>query len=188
MLPGVFLLNMQSELSELLSPLDVFCARDDRPPPEAVPVEPPGIPEPYRKLLVHSSDMTPTLEAFHGAGIYLDPLTIIDETDVYAREVVLRLDGSGKPVEYGAIRIFLDQLDSPVQAEIREARRPLGSLLEEYNQDRESRPVRYFRVVPDRTIRDIFGESAGDSVYARQNRIVNRAGECIAHVLEILPR
>jgi len=179
---------MQSKLSELLSPLDVFCARDDRPPPEAVPVEPPEIPQPYRKLLVHSSDMTPTLEAFHGAGIYLDPLTIIDEADVYAREVVLCLDGSGKPVEYGAIRIFLDQLDSPVQAEIREARRPLGTLLEEYRQDRESRPLRFFRIVPDQTIQNIFGERAGDAVYARQNRVVNRAGACIAQVLEILPR
>jgi hypothetical protein len=179
---------MQSKTSDLLSPLDLFCVRDGRPPPEAVPIEPPEIPEPYRKLLVHSNDMTHTLEAYHDAGIYLEPRTVIDASDEYAREVVLRLEGSGKPVEYGAIRIFLNRLDVPVQVEIRDARRPLGTLLEEYSQDRESRPEKYFRILPDRTIREIFGEDAGDAVYARQNRIVNRAGECIAQVLEILPR
>jgi len=179
---------MQSKISALLSPLDRFCARDERSPPEAVQVDPSEIPQPYRKLLVHSNDMTPTLEKYHGARIYLEALTVLDQPDAYAREVVLRLEGSGKPVEYGAILIFLDQLDVPVQAEVREARRPLGTLLEEYSQVRESHPSKYFRVVPDQTIQRIFGVNAGDAVYARKNRIVNKAGIDLAQVLEILPR
>ena len=51
-----------------------------------------------------------------------------------------------------------------------------------------SRPVNYLRVTPDRAVRAIFGEGSGDPLFARQNRIMNRNGECIADVLEILPR
>ena len=31
-----------------------------------------SVPEPYKSLLVHSQDMTPTLEEFHGDTIHLD--------------------------------------------------------------------------------------------------------------------
>ena len=39
------------------------------PPIEQVPGE--SVPEPYRQLLVHQDDMTPTLEKFHGDRVHL---------------------------------------------------------------------------------------------------------------------
>jgi len=179
---------MESETLELLSPLHFFCARRGRPPPGAVRVEPEEIPEPYRSLLVHTVDMTSTLGDFHGGGLHLEPLEVIDEPEQYAREVVLRMNGSRKPVEYGAIRIHLSRLPAVICREIRDARRPLGALLEEHGEKMSSRPVNYLRVTPDRAVRAIFGEGSGDPLFARQNRIMNRNGECIADVLEILPR
>jgi len=51
------------------------------------------VPEPYRSLLVHENDMTPTLQQFHRANIHLKILGRAQRDDFYFREVVLQLDG-----------------------------------------------------------------------------------------------
>jgi hypothetical protein len=48
------------------------------------------MPEPYRQLLVHSRDMTPTLETFHGHKLAITVLSREREQDAYLREVLLR--------------------------------------------------------------------------------------------------
>ncbi|MGH7967777.1 MAG: hypothetical protein ACREIC_03515, partial [Limisphaerales bacterium] len=61
---------------------------------------PEAVPPPYNGLLVHSRDMTPTLETFHGQPINLKVLSRELQDPCYIREVVLlRADGKG-PVEY----------------------------------------------------------------------------------------
>ena len=52
-------------------PLTEFYARAGRPLPVPEPLAPADVPEPYRRLLVHGNDMTPTLERFHGERIVL---------------------------------------------------------------------------------------------------------------------
>jgi len=66
-----------------------------------------AVPEPYKTLLVHLDDMTPTLEKFHHRPIHLQVLGRRRAGDDYFREVVLRLDGTNEPVEFGAIKIHL---------------------------------------------------------------------------------
>src|SRR5437016_1980426 len=80
-------------------PLDDFYARAGLPLPkfERIPGE--QVPEPYRSLLVHERDMTPTLEEFHGSGIHLKILRSEQRDDFYFREVALHLNGSETPVE-----------------------------------------------------------------------------------------
>src|SRR5664280_1818199 len=68
------------------------------------------VPQPYRALLVHSSDMTPTLERFYGQTLRLRVLSRERQDDSYKREVILWLAEDTRPVEYGLIRIFLDRL------------------------------------------------------------------------------
>ena len=52
------------------------------------------MPEPYRSLLAHNNDMTPTLSAFHARVIHLRVLSRQQRDDFYFREVVLvRADG-----------------------------------------------------------------------------------------------
>src|SRR3954467_137358 len=75
--------------------------------PKLLPVNGVDIPQPYRALLVHDGDMTPTLENFHRGSLHLQVLRTRCEGDKYSREVVLRVDGSEKPVEFGAIEIDL---------------------------------------------------------------------------------
>ena len=52
-------------------PLDEFYARTGLILPKIERLRGEQVPEPYRKLLVHEHDMTPTLESFHGADIHL---------------------------------------------------------------------------------------------------------------------
>ena len=88
-------------------PLDDFYTQAGLPLPsiEAVPGD--EVPEPYKSLLVHQDDMTPTLAKFHGDTIHLRVLRRQQRDDFYFREVVLVTDKDEKPVEFGAIKIPL---------------------------------------------------------------------------------
>ena len=58
-------------LLDAARPLLDFYQRGGVAPPELLPIDGADMPEPYRKLLVHADDMTPTLEHFHGQRIHL---------------------------------------------------------------------------------------------------------------------
>src|SRR3954469_19663154 len=70
-------------------PLDDFYARSGLPLPKFERIVAERMPEPYRTLLVHENDMTPTLEKFHGAQIHLKILNREQRGDYYFREVSL---------------------------------------------------------------------------------------------------
>ena len=59
------------------------------------------MPQPYRSLLVHSSDMTPTLEQYYQQPMAITVLSRELQESVYLREVILRGANDGRPVEYG---------------------------------------------------------------------------------------
>src|SRR5262245_36535541 len=109
----------------LLDPLDQFYAASHMPLPEAVKVDAEKIPEPYRALLVHEDDMTPTLEAAHRQRIHLQLLSRKVEDEVLLRQVVLVRDSDDKPVEFGAIRIQLTYLPPDARKLVLESRFPL---------------------------------------------------------------
>src|SRR5882672_643636 len=113
-------------------PLDDFYARAGLalPPIERIPGE--QMPEPYRSLLVHERDMTPTLEKFHGADIHLKILNREQRGDFYFREVALLLDGSERPVEFGANKVSLGLFPARARQLILEERLPLGRILADY--------------------------------------------------------
>jgi hypothetical protein len=56
------------------------------------------MPQPYRDLLVHSRDMTPTLERFFGQRLDLTPLRRQFRKTRYWREVTLNLQENSRPV------------------------------------------------------------------------------------------
>src|SRR5689334_5146854 len=88
-------------------PLDEFYARAGLKLPKIDRIADQDLPQPYRSLLSHEKDMTPTLEKHHGAEIHLRVLGRERRGDFYFREVVLELDGSNTPVEFGAIKMSL---------------------------------------------------------------------------------
>ena len=72
------------------------------------PVDAADVPEPYRTLLVHRADMTSTLENFYKDKLRVELLRCHTRGQEYFRAVALRLEESGRRVEFGAIKIMLD--------------------------------------------------------------------------------
>ena len=102
----------------LLYPLDLVYERAGIAAPEVTAVSPEGIPHPYRSLLVHRDDMTPTLERHYGGRVVLRPLSVFTSGSSYFRRVLLVGEQAGQPVEMGAIRMELDAFDAPIRRKI----------------------------------------------------------------------
>jgi chorismate-pyruvate lyase len=168
-------------------PLDEFYARSGLTLPPLEVVHGAAVPEPYRTLLVHESDMTSTLEAFHKAKIQLRPVSRDHHGNDYSREVVLTLEGSGRPVEFGAIRIFLDRFPAAARQEILNAQRPLGYILRDSGLHYVSRPKAFLKLASDRTINELLGLTGAHLLYGRRNSLLDPSGRPLAEIVEILP-
>lgn len=171
----------------MLAPLDAFYERAGLIVPRAVPVAPERLPSPYRELLVHDRDMTPTLEAFHGERLYLRVIGARMDADGYCRLVVLTTGQTLRPAEFGAIRIHLSRFPPPAQEAILANRRPLGTILANYRIEHRSRPQAFMRVASDPLIKGALDLAGPQELFGRRNVLVDRAGEILAEVVEILP-
>lgn len=170
-----------------IHPLDEFFHRQGRPLPAFEVVGADAIPEPYHALLVHERDMTRTLEQFHGAAIHLRVLSRHREAGAYCRESVLELDGSNRPVEFGAIKIHLDRFPEPGRTQILEEHRPLGGILNASGRAYTSRPSAYLRFAADEFIREALHLRNAARLYGRQNTLRDAHGHPLAEIIEILP-
>jgi len=130
--------------------------------------------------------MTPTLETFHGARIQLRVIER-EHDESLARMVVLTLEGNGKPVEFGAIRICLPLFPPEARQTILEGRSPLGTVLATYRVEHVSRPQAFLRVASDALIEEALGLSGQHTLYGRRNVLLTPQNEVLADILEILP-
>jgi chorismate-pyruvate lyase len=152
---------------------------------ESIPAE--QVPEPYRSLLVHDRDMTPTLELFHGADIHLEVLRSYLRGEHYLREVVLHLEGSEEPVEFGANRINLNRLTCTARRLILEGYVPLGRILKDLRIRHINRPQAFLRIEADELIRRSLELSGTPALYGRRNTLRDPQDRIISEVVEILP-
>lgn len=175
--------------SELLlaHPLDEFYAGEGHALPPLTQVEGEAVPEPYRTLLVHQNDMTPTLESFYGSTVHLDVLGRRKKDDAYFREVILRLDTNNAPIEFGAIKINLDLFAPAAREQILHERLPLGRILHEYKIPHTSRPRAYLRLASDRLINKVLELSGAQVLYGRRNTLYDPHQRPLAEIVEILP-
>jgi chorismate-pyruvate lyase len=131
--------------------------------------------------------MTPTLEHFHRSNIHLEVLGRRKKGDEYFREVILRLDGSNQPVEFGAIKINLSRFPAAAREQILTERLPLGHILQKLKIPHSSRPVAYLQVSSDKLIGRLL-ELEGDQVlYGRRNTLFDPQRRPLAEIVEILP-
>jgi chorismate-pyruvate lyase len=166
----------------------LFSAWWPRPALEVIPAD--AMPQPYRGLLDHQSDMTSTLEKFHGEPLGLRVLARRQVGSILSRRVVLVGKESGTPVEFGAIRIELEGFPAAAQELIVEGRRPLGALLAEFAIPYRSRPKLFLKVKTDAEIEtalEIAASGAAPHLFGRENALLNPAGGMLAEVVEILP-
>jgi chorismate-pyruvate lyase len=171
----------------IVYPLDDFYARAGLPLPAIARIHGDEMPEPYRSLLVHERDMTPTLEKFHSSDIHLRILKREQRGDFYFREVVLLLDGSETPVEFGANKVSLVLFPPKARQLILEERVPLGRILKECEIGHTTAAKAFFRVAPDELISSVLHLKAPASLYGRKATIFDAQKRPLAEIVEILP-
>ncbi len=174
-------------VAPLAHPLDEFYAQASRPFPHLKRVPGDEVPEPYKQLLVHNRDMTPTLKAYYKDTLEVEVLRRDQRGDFYFREVLLVIHGSRQPAEFGAIKINLALLSSPARKEILEERTPLGEILEKHAIEHSSRPKAYLQIKSDEFIGAVFKLSQPQWLYGRRNTLSDPAHRAIAEIVEILP-
>ena len=143
------------------------------------------VPQPYRRLLVHSADMTPTLETFFQERLHLRVLSReLQETCM--REVVLSLAHWRRPVVYGAIRVFLEHLPESARKRVLEELNPLGRILQSESIPHMSWPQVFFRTEPDPHMRAMLRLRRDGPLYGRRNVLVDGTRRLLAEVVEVL--
>lgn len=168
-------------------PLDEFYLNAGLPLPQIEVVPGPSLPEPCRQLLVHDGDMTPTLEAFYNATIYIEVLRSEVRNSYYYREVVLLTEGRNQRVEFGAIKISLERLPLAARKDILAERLPFGTVLAKHRIGHTSRPKAFLKIQSDDFINQSLGVSGSPVLYGRRNTLSNLAQEPLAEIVEILP-
>lgn len=155
--------------------------------PEIEEIDGGDMPEPYRTLLVHLNDMTPTLERHHGSLIHLRVLRSRVDGAHYHREVVLLLEGSEQAVEFGANRVALERFPADARDLILKEYVPLGTILARFNITHTCQPSAYFKLTADDLISAELGVPLGSRLYGRCNSVRATTGEVLSQVVEILP-
>jgi chorismate-pyruvate lyase len=144
------------------------------------------VPQPYRALLVHSSDMTSTLASFYGEPPRLRVLTRERRNDSYKREVVLWITEGARPIEYGVIRINLDRLPPAARQLVLQEERPLGDILNGEAIAFLSWPQAFFRLKSDARAGAALGLRNPGFLYGRRNVLLDGSRHLLAEVIEVL--
>ena len=148
--------------------------------------EPDEVEQPYRDLLCHDHDMTSTLSRFHGGEVELQIFEQGQDPGCYYREVLLKV--AKKPVEYGLIRIFLENYPEKLVECITCGEKPLGTILNESGLEYVSRPGGFLKIPAETFQPDFFPSSGGGFLFGRYNELLRAGDEVLARIIEILPQ
>jgi chorismate-pyruvate lyase len=172
--------------TDLLYPLTLFCRNGGHALPSHEVIDGAAMPEPYRGLLVHDGDMTSRLETFHGGPVVLEVLHHEQAQETYRREVVLHVEASGLPVEYGAIEIDLGAFDGELRRLILEEHLPLGGLLNRFGVAYRSEPKGFIKLGADAVMQRVFGMPDAHEFYGRCNVLLGEDDRVLARIVEVL--
>ncbi|MBI2805915.1 MAG: hypothetical protein HYX68_13120 [Planctomycetes bacterium] len=143
------------------------------------------VPKPYRDLLVHEHHMTVTVEAHHGSLVDVKVLEKIHAGDAYSRKILLALQGDGRIVQFGLVRIWLNYCTPEVRDEILSEKTPLGRILINHNVLRRIEPTEFLRVTPGPEMMQWFGLSRPEITYGRL-AMIHCDGKPAIELLEIV--
>jgi chorismate-pyruvate lyase len=171
----------------LFYPMNEFYERSGTPLPRVVQVQGCDVPEPYRSLLVHDRDMTPTLTEAYQREMKLRILKKVINQWVFAREIILEVEGSASVAVFAAIKIYLNLFAPEPKRIILEGKQPFGRILHEQGIIHSSRPQAFIQVNSDETINHALRLTGHHVLYGRRSALLNSSQVPLAQVLEILP-
>jgi chorismate-pyruvate lyase len=172
--------------TDLLYPLTHFWQTGGHALPDYELIDGAAVPEPYRKLLVHNGDMTSRLEAFWTGEIVLEVLHREHTPEVYRREVVLHIEATDLPVEYGAIEIDLSAFQEELRRLILEQHLPLGGLLNRFGVRYRSKPKGFIKLGADAVMQRVFRLPEAQEFYGRCNVLLGDNERILARIVEVL--
>ena len=138
------------------------------------------VPPPYKDLLVHSADMTGTLERFYGKTVGLAVLSRELQKDSYLREVVLHVDEEQRPVEYGVIQIYLRHFPATARRRVLEEQAPLGGILNSEAVGYLSWPQAFFCLESDAHIKTVLRLAQPSTLHGRRNVLLDGSRRLLA--------
>jgi chorismate-pyruvate lyase len=173
--------------NNFIYPLSEFYTHAKLPLPDIEQVPGDAVPEPFKSLLVHHNDMTPTLEAFHKSDIYLEIVSRERRGEFYFREVVLRLNSSDQPVEFGANKVYIGRFPDEARDLILQEQVPLGRILKDCGIKHRTEAKAFLRVTADELIGSKFDLKQSITLYGRKAVICDLQGRPLSEIVEILP-
>jgi chorismate-pyruvate lyase len=179
-------MQVKPELN-LIYPLSEFYEQAGLSLPSAARADVGDVPEPYRSLLVHEHDMTPTLEDAYRQTIQLRVLQYQFRDNMVLRQVALVVQGSEKPVAFGAIKIHLEHFPAQARHLVLARKQPLGTILRTQRMQHTSHPDAFMRVASDSVINGALHLSGSHQLFGRRNVILDSVRRTLAQVVEILP-
>lgn len=163
-----------------------FYSRNGLPLPRFAQLKGDEVPPPYQALLVHSSDMTPTLEKFYRQAMRLTVMSRERQGESYLREVLLTAAEQNQPVEYGVIRVCLGHLPPVASQRVLAEQRPLGNILQSEAIPHLSWPQAFFRVASDSHMEAALRLGQPAVLYGRRNVLLDASRRLLAEVIEVL--
>ena len=172
--------------TDIFFPLNRFYETEQLSLPAMTLLKGTELPEPYRGMLDHGRDMTPTLEAFFRETVAISIIHSGRQDDSYTREVVLFTEQSRKPVAYGSIDIHLENIVGGARTDILSGCLPFGSILHKHAIPHVSAPSAFFEIDSDTQTQKHFCLPAPTRLYGRRNRLSTPEGLTLANIVEIL--
>lgn len=153
--------------------------------PETVTIAQEDLPGLYHQLLAHSNHMTVTLDKHYRQSVEVEVLASRQVESIYSRKILLKLPVSKRVVQFGVVKIKMDELPKAAQFEVLRAKKPLGRVLIEHNVMTQVQPVSFFRLEANANFSDWFSVSLRTELYGRIGLIYTTSHSAI-EVLEVL--
>ena len=131
--------------------------------------------------------MTSTLANFHDSEIGLEVLVEESDSTEHCREVILLSTRNDKPVENGAIQIWLDTFPPREQAAIVEGRQPSGGILNQMDRPYTSSHHGFDTISAPEICQKCFECQEGAVLYGCYDNLSSEDGPELAVIIEILP-
>jgi chorismate-pyruvate lyase len=150
--------------------------------------EPVGVddmPPAARSLLAHREHMTAALESHHDSLVSVHALAEWQDGTSYARASLLSRQSDNATVQFGVMRIWLDDLPAEARRQITEDHEPLGRVLINHKLLREVEVITLWQITPGPILKQHLELGDNEPIYGRSAQILV-AERPTVQVLEIV--